>query len=33
MRKIYTHVGFLNNLVRYSKANAKYFIIYYQYLN
>nr|WP_217486274.1 hypothetical protein [Acinetobacter seifertii] len=26
------HIGFLNDLDRYSKADAKYFIIYYQYL-
>ncbi|AXJ90350.1 hypothetical protein EXD98_03660 [Acinetobacter pittii] len=33
LRKICTHIGFLNDLDRYSKADAKYFIIYYQYLN
>ncbi|MBK5649903.1 hypothetical protein MQH21_05650 [Acinetobacter genomosp. 16BJ] len=30
LRKICTHISFLNDLNRYSKANAKYFIYYYQ---
>ncbi|UUM27348.1 hypothetical protein NQU59_17120 [Acinetobacter colistiniresistens] len=32
LRKICTHISFLNDLNRYSKANAKYFIYYYQYI-
>nr|WP_216078071.1 hypothetical protein [Acinetobacter sp. Ac_5812] len=32
MRKICTHISFLNDLNRYSKANAKYFIYNYQYI-
>ncbi|MBJ9705548.1 hypothetical protein I5518_17050 [Acinetobacter calcoaceticus] len=30
LRKICTHMSFLNDLDRYSKANAKYFIFHYQ---
>ncbi|MEG8269227.1 hypothetical protein MKR64_15435 [Acinetobacter baumannii] len=30
MEKICMHISFLNDLDRYSKADAKYFIIYYQ---
>nr|WP_151810736.1 hypothetical protein [Acinetobacter bereziniae] len=30
LRKICTHISFLNDINRYSKANAKYFILYYQ---
>ncbi|ASO71365.1 hypothetical protein SM168_13615 [Acinetobacter baumannii] len=30
LRKICMHISFLNDLDRYSKADAKYFIIYYQ---
>nr|WP_288401386.1 hypothetical protein [uncultured Acinetobacter sp.] len=30
LRKICTHISFLNDLNRYSKANAKYFIYYNQ---
>ncbi|HDX5968483.1 TPA: hypothetical protein RP551_000733 [Acinetobacter baumannii] len=30
LRKICMHISFLNDIDRYSKADAKYFIIYYQ---
>ncbi|HEN9523795.1 TPA: hypothetical protein U9I82_002210 [Acinetobacter baumannii] len=30
LKKICMHISFLNDLDRYSKADAKYFIIYYQ---
>ncbi|MBR7716260.1 hypothetical protein FDQ49_00460 [Acinetobacter nosocomialis M2] len=32
LRKICMHISFLNDLDRYSKADAKSFIIYYQYI-
>nr|WP_312321362.1 hypothetical protein [Acinetobacter oleivorans] len=32
LRKICMHISFLNDLDRYSKADAKYFFVYYQYL-
>ncbi|MBJ8504979.1 hypothetical protein I6M96_08180 [Acinetobacter seifertii] len=32
LKKICMHISFLNDLDRYSKADAKSFIIYYQYI-